>query len=45
MIQLKKVLTQNPQLIKGYHLLALLYIREHSYNKARRILKKGGADR
>lgn len=40
MIQLKKVLTQNPQLIKGYHLLALLYIREHSYNKARRILKK-----
>ncbi len=40
MIQLKKVLSQNPKLIKGYHLLALLQIREKSYNKARRILKK-----
>lgn len=40
MIQLKKVLAQNPQLIKGYHLLALLLIREKSYSKARRILKK-----
>lgn len=39
-IQLKKVLTQNPQLIKGYHLLALLQIREKSYGKARRTLKK-----
>lgn len=40
MIQLKKVLTQNPQLIKGYHLLALLQIKEKSYSKARKTLKK-----
>ncbi len=39
-IQLKKVLTQNPKLIKGYHLLALLQIREGSYSKARKILRK-----
>ncbi len=39
-ILLKKVLTQNPKLIKGYHLLALLQIREASYAKARRTLKK-----
>lgn len=38
-IQLKKVLSQNPKLIKGYHLLALLYIRERSYEKARKLLK------
>lgn len=40
MIQLKKVLAQNPKLIKGYHLLALLHIRSEQYEKARRILKK-----
>lgn len=39
-IQLKKVLTQNPKLIKGYHLLALLQIREGAYAKARKILRK-----
>lgn len=39
-IQLKKILTQNPKLIKGYHLLALIYIRNESYEKARKILKK-----
>lgn len=39
-ILLKKILTQNPKLIKGYHLLALLQIREGSYAKARRTLKK-----
>ncbi|MGI6070492.1 MAG: tetratricopeptide repeat protein [Blautia sp.] len=39
-IQLKKVLAQNPQLIKGYHLLALLQIKEKAYAKARRTLKK-----
>lgn len=39
-IQLRKVLAQNPKLIKGYHLLALLLIKEESYNKARRVLKK-----
>lgn len=39
-IQLKKVLAQNPKLIKGHQLLALLYIRAEKYEKARRILKK-----
>lgn len=39
-IQLKRVLTQNPNLIKGYHLLALIYIRQQEYEKARRLLKK-----
>jgi len=38
-MQLKKVLSQNSKLIKGYHLLALLYLREESYEKARRLLK------
>lgn len=40
MIQLKKILAQNPKLIKGYHLLALLYINSNEYEKARKILKK-----
>ncbi len=39
-IQLKKVLSQNPKLIKGYHLLALLQIREGAYGKARKTLRK-----
>ncbi len=39
-IQLKKILAQNPKLIKGYHLLALLYIKNGEYEKARRQLKK-----
>ncbi|MGN0313243.1 MAG: tetratricopeptide repeat protein [Fusicatenibacter sp.] len=39
-IQLKKILSQNPKLIKGYHLLALIYIRKEEYEKARKILKK-----
>jgi Tfp pilus assembly protein PilF len=39
-IQLKKVLAQNPKLIKGYHLLSLLYIHQGEYEKARRLLKK-----
>lgn len=39
-IQLKKVLTQNPKLIKGYHLLALIQMKEHAWNKARRTLRK-----
>ena len=39
-IQLKKVLSQNPKLIKGYHLLALVQIKEGEYNKARRTLRK-----
>ncbi len=40
LIQLKKILAQNPKLIKGYHLLALLYINKGDYEKARRLLKK-----
>lgn len=40
MIQLKKILSQNPKLIKAYHLLALNYIEQESYEKARKILKK-----
>ena len=39
-IRLKKFLTQNPKLIKGYHLLALVQIKEGEYNKARRTLRK-----
>ncbi|MBS6194905.1 MAG: tetratricopeptide repeat protein [Clostridiales bacterium] len=39
-IQLKKILTQNPKLIKGYHLLALIYLKQEEYEKARKILKK-----
>lgn len=39
-IQLKKILSQNPKLIKGYHLLALIYIRQEEYEKARKILKR-----
>lgn len=39
-IQLKKILAQNPKLIKGYHLLSLLYLRREEYEKARRLLKK-----
>lgn len=39
-IQLKKILSQNPKLIKGYHLLALIYLKREEYEKARKILKK-----
>ena len=39
-IRLKKILTQNPKLIKGYHLLVLVQIKEGEYNKARRTLRK-----
>ena len=39
-IQLKKILSQNPKLIKGYHLLALIYLKQEEYEKARKILKK-----
>lgn len=38
-MQLKKVLSSNPKLIKGYHLLALIYIHEEEYEKARKQLK------
>ncbi|MBQ1312457.1 MAG: hypothetical protein IIY55_11470 [Blautia sp.] len=39
-IQLRRVLAQNSKLIKGYHLLALLMIRNREWNKARKILRK-----
>ena len=39
-ICLKKILSQNPKLIKGYHLLALIQMKNQEWNKARRTLKK-----
>ena len=39
-IQLRKILTQNSKLIKGYHLLALIYMKNHDWGKARRTLRK-----
>ena len=39
-IRLRKILAQNPKLIKGYHLLALIQMKNHEWNKARRTLKK-----
>ena len=39
-IQLRKILIQNSKLIKGYHLLALIQMKNGEWNKARRILKK-----
>lgn len=37
-IQLKKVLSMNPGLVKGHQLLALLYMEEGKYERARREL-------
>lgn len=42
-IQLKKVLTLNPNLVKGHQLLALLYIKNGEYEKAVKPLKKAQA--
>lgn len=39
-IQLKKILSQNSKLIKGYHLLALIQIKNKEWNRARRTLRK-----
>ena len=39
-IRLKKILSQNSKLIKGYHLLALIQMKNQEWNKARRTLKK-----
>ncbi|MCD7867408.1 MAG: hypothetical protein LUG62_04260 [Clostridiales bacterium] len=39
-IRLKRILNQNPKLIKGYHLLALIQMKNREWNKARRILKR-----
>lgn len=39
-IQLRKILAQNSKLIKGYHLLALIYMKNHDWGRARRTLRK-----
>lgn len=39
-IQLKKVLNVNPNLVKGHQLLALLYMHNNQYEKAKRAIKK-----
>ena len=39
-IQLRRILSQNPKLIKGYHLLALIQIKNGEWSRARRTLKK-----
>lgn len=41
-IQLKKVLTLNPNLVKGHQLLALLYIQEGKYDLAKKSLRNAG---
>lgn len=39
-IQLKKVLTLNPNLVKGHQLLALLHIKNQDYEKAKKSIQK-----
>ncbi len=39
-IQLKKVISQNPRLVKAYQLLALLYMKRQEYERARKLLRK-----
>ena len=39
MIQLKKVISQNPNMVKAHQLLGLLYIRENKYADARKVLQ------
>ena len=39
-IQLKKVLSLNPKLVKAHQLLALLYIRTEEYERAGRELRR-----
>ena len=41
-IQLKKVLSLNPKLVRGHQLLALLYIQEQKYDQAKRCLRSAG---
>ena len=41
-IQLKKVLSLNPNLIKGHQLLALLYIQAGKYDQAKKYLRAAG---
>ena len=42
-MQLKKVISQNPKLVKAYQLLALLYMKHREYEKARRLLRRAAA--
>lgn len=39
-ITLRKVVAQNPRFIKAQHLLALIYIRNGRYTRARKVLRK-----
>ena len=39
-IQLKKVLNQNPNMVKAYQLLTLLYMKGGEYERAKRTIKK-----
>jgi len=39
-IQLKKVISHNPKLVKAYQLLALLYMKRQEYERSRKLLKK-----
>ncbi len=41
-IQLKKVLSMNPRLVKGHQLLALLYIQEDRLEQAKKSLRNAG---
>lgn len=41
-IQLKKVLSMNANLVRGHQLLALLYIQEHKYDLAKKSLRNAG---
>lgn len=41
-IQLKKVLSLNPKLVKGHQLLALLYMEEGQYAQAKKSLRAAG---
>lgn len=41
-IQLKKVLSLNPKLVKGHQLLALLYMQEGRYDQAKKVLRNAG---
>lgn len=41
-IQLKKVLSLNPKLVRGHQLLALLYIQEQKFDLAKKTLRNAG---
>lgn len=41
-IQLKKVISLNPKLVKGHQLLALLYLQEGKYDQAKKCLRNAG---